>query len=442
MNKTHLGPTRRNVLATGSLMVGMVAGSGVKAVAAADDVPSPAVERVRTDLLRYVGFGIKASGGPGDNACGEWLESELQKQGFKVDRQIISVPFFEEKRGELVSAGHTAPVIPQAIVVSTPDSGVTGRIVRVDPQLPQKQSLSGAIALIDLPFARHSTALEKPVQVGMNLAVAGGARAAVLITNGPSNLAIALNADGNKPMFPIPTAILAPETAQAFLVAAEQGETATLYLTGKGGRRDAFNLLGRMDRGKSKWIVVSTPRSGWFVCAGERGPGIAVWLSLARWAPAALKNHNLAFICNSAHEYEYLGAGKSLKTDIPKPEDTAIWLALGAAIAARDWHELPSNLLPLPSADPQRFLVVSPSIRELARKAFAGQPGIEAPYETQQFTAGELTSVHEAGYKTVAGFFGVHRFHHTKADNERCLAAEPTWQAVLGCQTLLQAIAN
>lgn len=425
-------PTRRHVLATSGIAASLAPVS--------HSLAGTLEDFIHQDLLRYIEFGIKASGGPGDNACGEWLASELESQGFKISRQAISVPFFNPRRAELTVGSRVAPVIPQAIVVPTGEMGVTGRFVRVDPAIPPEHSLSDAIALIDLPFARHSTALAKPIRQCVNGAIAKGARAAVIVTNGPTRQGIALNTDGNKPMFDVPVAVLAPEDANPFLAAAIRGETGTLFLTGTGGRRDAFNLAGHLDRGKSKWVTISTPRSGWFTCAGERGPGVAIWLALARWAPKALSEYNLCFVANSAHEYEYLGAERSIQAVAPAPEQTAMWLALGAAIAARDWHALIPPLLPLPDADSQRYLVVSPALLDVARRAFAGQVGIDAPYETSQFTAGELTPIHEAGYKTVAGFFGCHRFHHTQGDDTRCIVVEPTRKVLVGCQFLLRSL--
>ena len=62
---------------------------------------SPAFARqengqIAADLERYVGFGIKASGGSGDEACGAWLEEELAAAGFETERQYFDAPFFEE----------------------------------------------------------------------------------------------------------------------------------------------------------------------------------------------------------------------------------------------------------------------------------------------------------------------------------------------------------
>lgn len=432
MTKRVNGPTRRHVLATGTLAAAVAPISGGLVQATPDSV--------REDLERYIGFGIKASGGAGDNACGAWLEGELERQGFKLHRQTFSVPYFNASRAELVLGRHTTPVIPQGIVVPTEPSGVSGRLVRIDPTLPISQSLSGAIALVDLPYSRWVSALQKPIRDGVHAAIDHGARAAVIVTNGPTQKAIALNTDGTKPMFQVPVAVLAPDQASPFLAGAMQGDNATLVLQGSGGRRDAYNFVGHLDRERSKWIIVSTPRSGWFTCAAERGPGVAIWLALARWAPTALREYNLAFMCNSAHEYEYLGADEAIRAIAPKPDVTAIWLTLGASIAARDWQSLIPPLLPLPSADPQRYLVVSSNVQGLAKRAFAGQPGIDTPYTTERFTAGELTPIHKAGYKTVAGFFGAHRFLHTQEDDERCIVIEPTRRAINGCQTFLKSV--
>src|SRR3546814_18340199 len=73
-----------------------------------------------------------------------------------------------------------------------------------------------------------------------------------------------------------------------------------------------------------------------------------------------LPDHDLAFLCNSGHEYENLGAEEALKAAAPKPAETHFWLHLGANVAARDWHEGLFGLAPLAGVDSQRYLVVSP----------------------------------------------------------------------------------
>jgi hypothetical protein len=425
-------PTRRDVLAASGAAAGVLPGASL--------IAGAPVDRIEEDLARFAGFGSKASGGPGDTASGAWIESELQAAGYTVARQAFDAPFFSAAVAQLSVDGADIALLAQALVVPTPAGGVTGPLVRVDPVSVGAAKLAGAIVLVDLPFQRWSSALAKPIADTLARAWAGGAVAAVIVTNGPTGEAIALNVSAEFGPVAKPVAILAPKLARPVMLAAAEAKSATLRIEGQRGTRPAFNLIGRIDRGQRHWIVVSTPRSGWFGCAGERGSGLAAWLALARWAVAALSGHNLAFVCNSGHEYEYLGSEKALAAKLPPPPgDTSFWMHLGANVATRDWQELPgAQLLPLPSADPQRFLMVSPALVPAARAAFGGQPGLEMPYPTGTGAAGELTGILAAGYGHVAGIFGAHRFHHVVTDDARCVSAPLVARVVDGCKILIR----
>ncbi len=393
---------------------------------------------IAEDLKKYIGFGLKQSGGQGDEACGAWLEDELAKAGFETERQYFSAPWFEASHAQLVTGDARAPLWPQPIVQTTPAEGITAPVVRVDAQGNAGQSLDGAIALVDLPFGRWSSMFWEQVRTPVDAAFAGGAKACVIVTNGPSGKVIALNTDGREPLHTGPMALMAPQDAAPFFAAALEGREATLITTGEGGRRDAFNLVGRIDRGKGRWLVVSTPRSGWFTCAGERGGGIAAWLHIARWASRAAPAYDLAFVCNSGHEYQYLGAEELIHNVAPKPEKTAFWLHLGANLASRDWHDSVGERRPLSGTDSQRYLVVSPELVSMAREEFSGLAGLENPYGSDELSAGELTNVIEAGYGPVAGIFGVHRFHHVEDDDERCVSVEAVAETTAAFRRLLE----
>ena len=426
------GTSRRTFLGAGTALT--LAPVSVRA----DDTATSAVA---ADLRRYVGFGNKRAGGAGDEACGQWLAAALGAAGYKVERQYFEVPFFETVRATLVSGGSSVSVYPQPIVVPTGDGGVSGPLVRVDQFGRFAGSMQDAIALVDLPSARWSSMVAKPARGPVEAAFAAGAKAAVVITNGPTGKVIALNADGRRPMFPGPVALLAPEESGDFLAAAMRRDTARLTLTGEGGHRRAFNFVGRIDRGKGRWLVVSTPRSGWFVCAAERGSGIAAWLDLARWARSGLPDHDLAFICNTGHEYEYLGAAEAMKQLAPSPAQTRFWLHIGANVAARAWHNI-GGLSPLPSVDSERYLSVTPSLLPLSRAIFADQPGYESPVSSEVLSAGELDEVIKAGYSPSAGVFGIHLYHHVAEDDERCLQVPANVAAAQGFRRMLENIAR
>jgi hypothetical protein len=250
----------------------------------------------------------------------------------------------------------------------------------------------------------------------------------VLVTNGPTGEQIGLNVSLKQPPFERPVATLAPREAAPFIAAAEAGHAAKLTVDGKGGgaaRRSAFNLIGRLDRKAAKTLILSTPRSGWFTCAAERGSGLAVWLALAHWLARGSHAVNLELLATSGHEYEYLGGERFLAERATKPAQTRMWVHIGASLAARDWHELGPRLLPLPSADSQRVLTATADVLPRVRAAFKGITGLEATYEaTRAMAGGELVNVIEAGYATAIGEYGGHRYFHTPGDDLRCASGD------------------
>jgi hypothetical protein len=394
--------SRRAVLGVPFLAAGAATAAVAAPAAAADEAEAKRI------LERYVGFGVKASGGPGDTATGEWLEGELKALGYATARHPIETPAYDGE-ATLTAGGARADLIPQAHVRTTP--GLTAPL-----------SLGGAgISILVLPYGRWSTA-KGEVERRVKAAVAQGAQAVVLVTTGPTGEALALNVPVDAPLFDRPVAVLSPKAAEPFLQAAARGETATLAIPGRSYRRPAFNVTAKLDRKAAKWLVLSTPRSGWFTCAGERGTGLAAWLMLSKWAAGAKLPVNVALVATSGHEYEYAGGEAFIHALAPKPAETALWVHLGANVAARDWHERGAILSPLPSADPQHFLLASPPLVAAAKAAFKGQPGLEQVYATDpKQVAGELASIMTAGYDPVMGIFGSHRYHHARADDLRCV---------------------
>ena len=130
-----------------------ILGAGATLIAATPAAAARPKAGSRSDAMRvlerYAGFGDKASGGPGDIACGAWIESELKALGYACARQSFDVPAYEGEAPSLVIDGARATMIPQAIVA--PTAGVTGRLFA--PGRGQ-----GDIALLVLPYARWSTA--------------------------------------------------------------------------------------------------------------------------------------------------------------------------------------------------------------------------------------------------------------------------------------------
>jgi len=377
-------PTRR----------GVVAGAAAAPLAAGPALSQDLIS-IRTDLETWVAMGDKASGGPGDRDSGAWMESRLKRFGYRTQRQVFEAP--SDRLGSVALTLGNASVqgVAQGPARVTGPGGVTGGLTLGRPTAPAR----GALVVVDLPARRWSSVRQPELRTLADEVRASGAAGLILVTNGPTGEAIALNAPAGAPPFGVPTLVLAPKDAGPVLDAAREGQTARLVIDGEAGQRPAFNLIGRIDRGKGRTVVLSTPRSGWFTCAGERGPGVALWLALLPWMAKRLKNHDIVVITASGHEYENLGAG----------------------IAARDWAETPQGLEPLDRPDPARVLMGSAHLVEILKESFAGEAGLEAPLPAGPAAAGELAEILKAGYPAAFGVFGAHRFHHTTLDDARCL---------------------
>ncbi len=412
-----MGASRRDLL----MGAGALAAAAASEAQAAPAVAAADAAWLQGVLERFAGFGVKASGGPGDTASGAWLEGDLTALGYHCQRQAFEVPYAEVRTATLAVGDKRAGVVPQAIVKPTGPAGVTGPLRLASAA----GGLDGAIALILLPYRRWGSMAEPAVSRPLADVFARGAVAAVLVTTGPTGEAIALNVSSTRPGFEKPVVILAPKDAEPFVAAAVAGQAATLTVDADAGRRSAYNLIARLDRGAPKTLIVSTPRSGWFTCASERGAGLAVWLSLAHWLAAAKPHVNVELVATSGHEYIYYGGEQYLEHHAPKPADTHMWVHIGASAAARDWHEFGPTLRPLPSTDAQRVLTATPQVIEATRRAFKGLNGLEAVYPADKANAGgELVNVIDAGYTPAIGLYGGHRYFHTVGDDLRCVSGD------------------
>ena len=79
--------------------------------------------------------------------------------------------------------------------------------------------------------------------------------------------------------------LVAPKDAGLLDAAERSGSPVTVSVKGRYENNVAGrNVIGRLDRGKARTIVVSTPVTSWFTSTCERGPGIAAFLATASLA--------------------------------------------------------------------------------------------------------------------------------------------------------------
>jgi hypothetical protein len=370
------------------------------------------VAALDADLRAHSSFGDKVSGGRGEIMAAEWIEERLGKLGFDVRRQHFGIPFFVTRQAVLLAAELSAEIYPQPLVVSTGTAGITAPIAVVRAAY-EAADARARIALLCLPYGRYASITAPPVAGLVKAVAAAGAKAIVIVPTGPSAEAVALNAPGDAPFVPVPIAILAPQLAEPFLIAARAGASATLIIDGEREERPTRNILASLQRGP-QWLALSTPRTGWFECASERGTGIAAFLALTAWAADRFPDLSIFAMNMAGHEYNFIGTPRALEA-APPPENTLLWAHIGSALATRDALDWRGQSILLPSADPMRLLMASEPLRPALAEMFRGLSGLEHPLPVLP-GVGELSGILGRGYRRGFGVLGVPRWYHTRSD--------------------------
>ena len=249
----------------------------------------------------------------------------------------------------------------------------------------------------------------------MDTAVRAGAVGLVVMIPGASGQPLAQNAPAphNQEPHAIPALIVGRQSAPMLRNAARDRAPVKLAIRGRDvPEAESSNVVARLERGE-KWIVVTTPLSGWFRCAGERGPGVALFLGLARWAAERDGEHSLLFLGNTGHELDQVGAHQTLERNAPPPEDVSLWIHLGASITAREYEKKDGQFHPLEKVHADGNLVGTKALGPLLDKAFANLDGFHP--RTDGPVRGELRQFMDAGY-TAYGFFGSFLYFHTRLD--------------------------
>ncbi len=370
------------------------------------------------DVKTYSGFGEHRTGGAADIATSYWLLQALQRSGIDASLQPFKLKQFLNQYSELIVSGQSVPAFPHWLPATTDKSGIVAPLAYFD-----QSDLSGFIAYLmpEQTGLWHRADISKYVKI----AASKGALALIVAVPHPSGEIYVRNAAEPylQSSLPIPTLVVAKGSHAIIDAAKRGGENVSFTLLGElKENAQANNVIGKIERG-DRWIIISTPSSGWFQAAGERGGGVALFLGLARWLAAQDTQQSILFVANSGHELSYMGAHASMEL-IPDSKDVDLWLHLGASIGARSWQQSEHGLQPLAQAHQYNFLFAHPQLLSQAKTAFKYVPDLEVESTDKLPSAnGELVGFIDQGY-TAMGMVGSHRFFHTPRDIPDVTSAE------------------
>lgn len=367
------------------------------------------------DVKHYESFGTHRYGSDGAERAMSWIADELAIAGFAVSSQTFEMAKqYDLAGGELrIDGGPTIAVAPHWWMPEQQQAFSMTAPIRAHGQ--------GSFVRLTLPFdsqAYLTAAHKKSLATAFDLK-----SSAVLLTiDHPSGEIYTYNVDQAQGAWPVPV-ILVPGKAKAALDAAEAAER-PITISIRGAYRTKVrgrNVVGRLDRGAARTIVVSTPVTSWFTSTCERGPGIAGFLAMARLAREQFKGVNLVFVATAGHEIGHGGMEHFIASQAPKPDAVAAWVHFGASIACYQWRRDGSQWVVTPETS-ARLLNRSQSLNSTVAASFAGIKVIDRIGDAAAI--GELREIHAAGYANFFGMAGLHPFFHTPADTSATTGPE------------------
>ena len=370
------------------------------------------------DVKHYTEMGHHQTATDIDHATSKWLENRLRQTGFLTQLQGWKIrQFFPEETYVEIKGGEKFEALPVWWPKTTGAGGLTTDLS------DDLNSIQGKIYIFK-NVTGPGFSVNRALMDQIDEAVEKGARAIIIATyyNREDTRAsvefIGLNAmQRTKNEWPVPVVMVKAEDFDE-LVSASTGETQVkLVSTGAYDESaEGLNVIGYLNRTKDKKvIVVSTPSSGWFNCAGERGTGIGIWLAMAEWAAKNTRDVNWLFLATSGHELRSLGTEHFLNSEeAPSPENTELWIHIGAWQAMYNYQLSNGKLVNTKKMDNKIIQFSGTALSEAVKKHFSA-PALKVRI-VPRIVFGDLTGVIQYDYENVAGISYGHEYHHSTQD--------------------------
>ncbi len=373
-------------------------------------------------IEKYADFGIHRMSTRGDSMTINWVAQTMQTNSFQVEFQEFSTRQFFFEEGTLQIGTSNYEFAPQWWIPAFTDSLlINGTLVNYE-----KNTINYDNKIVFLVYkqGRFGAYFEADYLAKIQDIAAKGALAIISAIEQPSGEIYLYNVTATEPQLLIPVLVIGYKHYDSIIEQANQKTEVQINLKGHyKPYASSKNIIAQKGNSDKPAIIISTPLSGWFTNAAERGPGLAIFLAFANWINANNIDGNFIFVATGGHELSHVGADKFIKELAPKPSKTKCWIHLGASLTAYHWKSIDGQLIKT-SATNLNQKVCSFSNNNVKLYWNYWRPLGWIPYPSFIGAVGETKDVKKYGYQNYIGFGGKHTYFHTPKDDLNCVSPE------------------
>jgi hypothetical protein len=354
----------------------------------ASDSQAPLVAWAARLIQEYDAQGDHRTGSETDEHSAAWLADQVRAVGAEPLLEPFSL----------------ARVVPASCYLQIGGTRIDG-LPGFDGGLTDADGIDGLFGPLggDADIALVETAPNGEYDAHLMAALAEGRhRAFVIVTRGGQHGIAPVNAPRFSAPRTQPVLMVSGEDAQWLRARADARARVQVVMQAARVPSIALNVTARIPGSDPTLapVIVMTPRSGWWNCAGERGGGLVCWLMALRALIADPPARPVLFTANSGHELGHLGLVHLLATQPALGTSAHAWIHYGANLGAR------GSRLRLQSADD--------ALRRVSEEALARQDvTIEHLIGPDQEPSGEVRDIYrrQGRYLSLLGTPGP-LFHH------------------------------
>ncbi len=360
---------------------------------ASDTVFNPSanrVKRIAEIIEQYDSQGFHRAGTEVDRDSALWLVERIQQLGIEAVLKPFPLSRVDPVQAYIQIGQRRVEGIPVFDGTFTDAKGIQGTLGSLGSEAD--------IALTQIT-PQLNTPKDKEFQTSRH---SGRYKAIVASTHGQRPGLAPINAKDFVSPFGPPVLQVTSEEASWLEEAAKQGKEVVLVAQVRRTDVNAFNVTATLKGQKSNLapLVVMTPRSGWWNCAGERGGGLACWLTVMEAFSMKKPVRDVMFVATSGHELGEMGLNSFLGQQPTLAQTAKVWLHFGANIGAALGKR--SGLF----ASTEEFDQVAAA----AMSKFGAPPDERFPPNSKPY--GEAVLIHQRGGHYIS-LLGVNKlFHH------------------------------